>query len=169
MIFKSRLLWHVLVTTMVACGGQTGSGEDIGAKWQQYCEKESARTTGCGSMPNAKCSDNASCLQGVLRPGVVDSLTSCLLARACGTNDDGCYSSAAAPFQNDPAVSEYTMTCLNRRQQCTQAGASFSDDFCANAGLFRPDVVQELRACVVGDCAAVRDCYEAVGTSHGCQ
>jgi hypothetical protein len=171
MTSKSRSFWHIFLATLAGCGGQTGpgTGEDIGAKWRQYCEKESARTTACGSTPSTGCADDAACIQNVLRTGVVDSLTSCLLARACGVNDDACFSMTAAPYQTDATVSDYTTTCLKRHEECVQAGASFSNDICANAGLYRSDVVQELRTCVVGDCAAIRGCYEAVGTSHGCK
>jgi hypothetical protein len=171
MTSKSRSFWHIFLATMAACGGQTspGTGEDIAAKWRQYCQKESARTTACGSMPTSGCADDAACIQNVLRLGVIDSLTGCLLERTCGANDDACFAMAAAPYQADAIVSDYTTTCLNRHEECRQAGTSFSKDICANAGLFRSDVVQELRTCVVGDCAAIQSCYRAVGTSHGCQ
>ncbi|HEX9298377.1 MAG TPA: hypothetical protein VF881_21215 [Polyangiaceae bacterium] len=169
MTSKSLSFWRVLLVTMAACSGQTDGGpsEDIAAKWQQYCEKESSRTTACGSMPNAGCADDAACMQSVLRAGVVDSLTSCML-RTCGTSDDACFSMAAAPYQSDATVSEYTTTCLNKRETCMQKGMSFSNDICSNAGLLRSEVVQELRTCVDGDCAAIDDCYQRVGRSHGC-
>jgi hypothetical protein len=142
--------------------------ENIDAKWRQYCTQESARETACGGTPKASCADDGACLVGVLRAGVIDSLTSCLLARACGANDDACYAQAAAPHQSEPEVSDYTATCIAKHDACAQAGASFSDDFCANAGLFRSDVLDELRTCVLGDCTTIRGCTDAVGASHGC-
>jgi hypothetical protein len=171
MTSRSRFPWHIVVVALAACGGQTSSppSENIDAKWRQYCEKESARQMACNSGPASGCADDAPCLQGVLRAGVVDGLTSCLLARACGVNDDACFTMAAASYQSDPVVSDYTTTCLSKHDACKVAGTSFSDDFCANAGLFRADVLEELRTCILGDCASVRSCTDAVGASHGCK
>jgi hypothetical protein len=169
----SHLPWYapLLVATAAACGGHTdlGSNEDIAAKWQQYCEKEAARSTSCGSTSKSTCAEDATCMQGLLRPGVVDTLTACLLARACGANDDACFGMTAAPYQSDPAASTYTSSCASKYAACKQAGVSFSDDVCGNAGLFRADVLGRLQACIDGDCSQVRSCTEAVATAQGCK
>src|SRR5262245_6132560 len=124
MTSRSRSFWHIWLAVMAACGGQTNPpvNENIDAKWRQYCTQESARETACGGTPKASCPDDGACLVGVLRAGVIDSLTSCLLARTCGANDDACYATAAAPHQSEPEVSDYTATCIAKHDACAQTG-----------------------------------------------
>jgi hypothetical protein len=91
----SRYAFLCCPFAIIACGGKSGSmtmSEDIAGQWRDYCQKETMHQATCGTVfDEAGCNERATCLQNLLRSGVIAGLTSCLLARSCGTNDDACF------------------------------------------------------------------------------
>src|SRR3954453_8407137 len=110
----------LFLAAAAACGGQTqpNPSQDTAAIWQQYCQKYAAWRTTCGQPATDTCAADVACMQGVLRADMAETLTNCLVTRACKTNDDACYDMAAAVHEADPAVTAYTTACINKHTAC---------------------------------------------------
>jgi hypothetical protein len=135
-----------------------------------YCTALSDRATKCGaSFDPAKCAATQACADSSVKAEDRGTLLVCLATRACSATEDTCAAVIASKYSSDPAMQAFNKSCMDKRASCADAGASFADDYCGfEAGMFVPNIVNQLRACFDKPCADIGTCYENVVASIGC-
>jgi hypothetical protein len=135
-----------------------------------YCTALSDRATKCGeSFDPTKCAATQACADSSVKAEDRGTLLVCLATRACSATEDSCAAVIASKYSSDPAMQAFNKTCLDKRASCADAGVAFADDYCGfEAGMFVPNIVNQLRACFDKPCAEIGTCYENVVASIGC-
>ena len=159
---------RVLLTMTLLLAGcsevDRGSGGD--AAWSQYCDTTGPeRAMRCGDIwepaDTTECNQFATCIRPSLRADLRDDIPACLAGRACGMNDDGCFTAEGVGATGSSASAAFQAACLNRRAECEEEGESFSDDFCFS-NIASDTVIRGFSDCLPTPCATMRTCLDAV-------
>jgi hypothetical protein len=168
-VFTSLALPMALL--LFACGGDSTStgprtAAEIQADWDAHCDTFAS----CPQNPRdaAECKAEYPCREALMRAEALDRMTACERDRACGTSDDGCYTSLLEGVEATSVAEQFRGDCLAKQASCTGSGGTFSEDDCIGAKLDKDSIVQNMAACLDSACPDIRDCLHAAETAPAC-
>lgn len=147
-------------------GGGGGGGGGLSA-WEEYCYTTGPeRADRCGdgawdASDSDSCQAQASCLQTVVRADLFGDIADCLGERGCGESDDRCFAAEGLGASPSSASTAYRDDCLVRRDECTEEGTPFGDDYCY-ADILSDAAIAEARACLDGPCGELSSCFASI-------
>lgn len=176
------------VSAVVACGGGTtptvtggdggsdaapsdGSTVDVSfGDAASFCAAKGARDQSCGgSADPVACAAIQACIEGAMRPANIAGYESCLATRPCNVSEDSCIGVEEAKYAQDSTVVKFHTDCLARHAACLEAGASFTNDYCATFGVFTDGLRASWSACLGKPCDQVNGCFGDLAKSVGCK
>lgn len=134
---------------------------------EEFCAKQIAREARCNDGSVRTCSESTyTCVQGLLNATSAPVVLECFSNRACGVSDDSCIGNLVRTADDDSFIA----SCIARRNGCQDAGASFSDDYCAIVlSALKPAAADAHKACLAKPaCTDVRPCFQAIFNDAGC-
>jgi hypothetical protein len=145
--------------------GDGAEAYDAGAMCAQLQKRDSACEAGATSGDGCQW---LVCYGTLFNASDARELVECISTRECGVSDDRCMAQVSAKYQSDSAALSFMNACLEKRAACRDAGAGYSDDYCAFGNYALVQDKAAMSACLQVPCSEFRGCFAAITTAAGC-
>jgi hypothetical protein len=154
---------------LASCSSDNGTPSDLSpaakAKWDDYCASRKA------CLPDSNCPPSA-CVATTAEEGPLLEFVECQNAKACGANDDDCFSSAGTTDAERQAFITRCQAAVMsyRAMQPPPPVECFPDpELCGVAApVFRKQFMHAVDACLTLSCAELQPCLDAALAPLNC-